>query len=118
MLWLNKNTMTSDVGRARVDCPLCGVNVSLSHLQYLHICGRHSGRPKRTLEASKDKAEKALLLRMARLSLDARQVQAPTPAPVQAAQSVHEDSPIYTEYNGLSIQKKQAPWPDVRLLLR
>ena len=89
--------MTSDFGRTRVDCPLCGVNVSLSHLRYLQICGSRGGRPKRSLEVCKDKAERALLLRMARLSLDTRQLPVPATSPVP---SVREDSPVYTEYNG------------------
>ena len=45
-----------------------------------------------SLEACKDKAEKALVARMLQLSIQARQEQAPV-------QDVRADSPLYTEYN-------------------
>ena len=85
--------MTGHLGRTRVTCPLCGVDVSLSHLRYLHVCGKSGGRSKMSLEACKDKAEKALVARMLRLNIQARQERAPV-------QDVRADSPLYTEYNG------------------
>ena len=71
----------------RVNCPLCGVNISLSHLRNLHVCSKR-GSPPKSEEECKNAAVKAVLARMAKR------------AETHGQSSFREDSPVYTENNG------------------
>ena len=61
--------MTSERRRTRADCPLCGKNMTVSNLRYVHVCGKRGGRPKRSEKDQVALAVEAVTARMAKLSL-------------------------------------------------
>ena len=95
MLSVNKDdTVSSAMRPTRVDCPLCGANVTVHHLRYMHVCGRRSGRPRSSEQEQLDSAVKALIA-----SMDSLEPQQES-KPVQTEAPLREGSPLYTEYNG------------------
>ena len=72
---IKTNTMATTKKHPRADCPLCGANLSLVNLRYVHVCGRRSGRPKLSNKDQVDLALKAAVSRMAQLSLETEQPQ-------------------------------------------